>query len=214
MSDRFSELLPWYVNGTLNAEDRAWVDSYLASHPAARAELDWYQSLQTKIHDNAPAIPATIGLARTMQLIRGDQPTMVERISGFLSDIGLGPVTALARVRPMAALAAVAIVVQSGVIFNMMRQHAADEEALIRATKTVAVQEGPLLKLNFAPDAKEADIRLLLMSVQGTLAGGPGQLGDYFVRVPSGKENETAARLKTNTIVQAVALVPGLPTQH
>ena len=48
--------------------------------------------------------------------------------------------------------------------------------------------KGPLVKVNFAPDAKESDIRLLLVSVQGTLAGGPGQLGDYYVRVPAGKE--------------------------
>ena len=45
-TDRFDELLPWYVNGTLSDEDRAWVERHLAEHPDARAELDWYQSLQ------------------------------------------------------------------------------------------------------------------------------------------------------------------------
>ena len=51
--ERFSELLPWYVNGTLSDEDRAWVDGYLRDNPAAREELDWYQSLQQGMADSA-----------------------------------------------------------------------------------------------------------------------------------------------------------------
>jgi hypothetical protein len=52
---------------------------------------------------------------------------------------------------------------------------------------------------------------MLLVSVQGTLAGGPGQLGDYYVRVPAGKEAQAAAKLKDTPIVQAVELAPGIP---
>ena len=44
-TDRFAELAPWYVNGSLSAADRSWVDTYLAEHPEARAELAWFQSL-------------------------------------------------------------------------------------------------------------------------------------------------------------------------
>jgi hypothetical protein len=205
MDERFSELLPWYVNGTLKAEDRAWVESYLKEHPAARAELDWYRSLKTKIQDSVPQVPATIGLAKTMLLIRGDRPTLAERISAFFGDFALRPAMALG----MFALLAV----QGGVIFNMMQQ-AEEDEMQIRSLKAVAVDEGPLLKVNFAPEAKEADIRFALVSVQGTLAGGPGQLGDYYIRVPAGKEQEYADRLKDKSIVQAVALVPGLPPRE
>ena len=84
----------------------------------------------------------------------------------------------------------------------------------VRALKASVAKEGPMLKINFAPDAKEADIRHLLMSVQGRLAGGPGQLGDYFVVVPAGKEAAIADKLKSNPIVQAVALAPGLPPRE
>ncbi len=205
MDEKFSELLPWYVNGTLNAEDRAWVESYLKEHPAARAELEWYRSLKSKIQDSVPQVPATIGLAKTMLLIRGDRPTLAERISAFFGDFALRPAMALGMFAVLA--------VQSGVIFNMMQQ-ADDDEMQIRALKAVQVEEGPLLKVNFAPEAKEADIRFALVAVQGTLAGGPGQLGDYYIRVPAGKEQEYADRLKDKSIVQAVALVPGLPPRE
>lgn len=210
MDKRFNELLPWYVNGTLNAEDRAWVDHYLAEHPAARAEVEWHQSLKAQIHESAPKVPATIGLAKTMLLIRGDRPTLAERIMGFIGGIGTGPVAAFS-MRPALALGMLAVIVaQGGVIFNMM-QHADEDAMQIRALQAVRVDEGPLLKVNFAPESKEADIRLLLVSVEGTLAGGPGQLGDYYVRVPAGKEQQFADRLKSSAIVQSVALAPGLP---
>jgi len=201
-NERFAELLPWYVNGSIEAADRAWVDSYLAEHPDARAELAWYQSLQKRIHESVPAVPATIGLARAMNLIRGDRPTFAERFSAFFGNLGM---------RPGMALSALAIiVVQGGVIANMMNQ-VREDEVEMRALRAKDVQEGPLVKVNFAPDARESDIRLLLVSVQGTLTGGPGQLGDYYVRVPAGKEAQAAEKLKGKPIVQAVELAPGIP---
>lgn len=205
MKQRFDELLPWYANGTLGEEDRAWVDRYLDEHPEARAELEWYRSLSQRLHDAAPAVPETIGLARAMTLIRGDRPTWSERVSSFFAGFGLRPATAFAGLAIFA--------VQSGVILNLVSA-AREDESEIRALRASTVEDGPMLKLNFAPDAQEAQIRHLLMSVQGHLAGGPGQLGDYFVVVPRGQEEAIAARLKTNPIVSAVSLAPGLPPRE
>jgi hypothetical protein len=204
-TDRFNELLPWYVNGTLSADDRAFVERHLAEHPEARAELQWYESLQKRVLENTPAIPATIGLSKVMKLIQGDRPTIAERISAFFGDFGM---------RPAMALAGFALIaIQGGVIFNLMID-AQQDESEIRALKATRVEEGPMLKVNFAPDAKEADIRYLLMSVHGNLAGGPGQLGDYYIRVPAGKEAAIAEQLKANPLVQAVALAPGVPPRE
>jgi hypothetical protein len=206
MKERFDELLPWYVNGSIGAEDRAFVEQYMTEHPEARDELSWYRSLATKMQEAAPAVPETIGLAKAMTLIRGDQPSLVERVSGFFGSV-LG-------MRPAIALAGLAIfAVQGGVILNMMST-ARDDATELRSLRASVSHDRPMLKLNFAPDAKEAEIRLLLMSVQGRLAGGPGQLGDYYVTVPEGKEQAAADQLKGNPIVQAVSLAPGLPPRE
>lgn len=205
MNERFEELLPWYVNGSLNAQDRDWVDRYLAEHPEAQAELDWHRSLSARLQDNAPAVPATIGLAKAMTLIRGDRPTFAERVTAFFGAFGVRPVTAFAGLAIMA--------VQGAFILNLL--DAAREDAVeMRALRATDTDERPMLKLNFAPDAKESEIRHLLMSVQGHLAGGPGQLGDYFVVVPNGKEAAVAEQLKTHPIVQAVSVAPGLPPRE
>ena len=205
MNDRFEELLPWYVNGSLGADDRAFVEAYLEQHPEARGELDWYKSLQRRVQENAPAVPATIGLAKAMRLIQGDRPTFSERVSAFFGNLGMRPAYALA------GLAVVAI--QSGVILQMMGQ-AHDNAEEIRALNAKRVDEGPMLKISFSPDAKETDIRMLVMQVRGELAGGPGQLGDYYLRVPAGSEAQALKQVQAAPIVQAAALAPGVPPRE
>lgn len=202
MSQRFDELLPFYVNGTLGADDRAWVERQLADSADARAELEWMRSLQSRIQHSLPPVPATIGLDKAMQRIRGPQPGLAERVRAFFDLLGARPATAFA------GLAIIAV--QAGVILSLMQPHPEDS-AELRATRATAVTEGPMLKINFAPEAKEAEIRHLLMSVQGRLAGGPGQLGDYYVVVPAGREAAIAEQVKASPIVQGVTLAPGLP---
>lgn len=205
MKERFDELLPWYANGTLNDEERAWVDRYLAEHPESRAELDWYRSLSHKLRETAPAVPETIGLAKAMTLIRGDRPTLAERVSAFFAGFGM---------RPAVALAGLAIVaVQGGIIFNLM-QSSRDDAAELRSLRATVTDEGPVLKVNFSPQAREADIRLLLVSINGRLTGGPGQLGDWYVAVPKGQEAAAADKLKGQPIVLAVELAPGVPPRE
>jgi hypothetical protein len=78
----------------------------------------------------------------------------------------------------------------------------------------VRVPEGPMLKISFAPDAKESDIRMLVVQVHGELAGGPGQLGDYYLRVPAGSEAAALAKVQATPIVQAASLAPGVPPRE
>jgi hypothetical protein len=202
---RFEELLPWYANGSLGAEDRAWVDAYLAQNAEARSELDWYRSLQMRVRESAPAVPATIGLARAMRLIQGDRPTLAERIGAFFGNLGM---------RPSFAIAGLALVaVQGGVILNLLG-NVRESENEIRALNAVRVTEAPMLKISFAPDAREADIRLLMVQIQGELAGGPGQLGDYYLRVPAGTESAALAKVQAAPIVQTASLSPGVPPRE
>jgi hypothetical protein len=206
MNERLQDLLPWYANGRISAADRAWVDEQLAADPLARAQLAWHRSLRERLQEAAPAVSDSIGLDQALARIRAEKHTAdtgwAERLAAWLG------------LRPGVALVGLALVaLQGGFILHLLndRQDAAND---IRAVRAIEVEERPMLKLNFAPDAKEADIRMLLMSVQGRLAGGPGQLGDYYVVVPDGKEGAAAEQLRANPIVQAVSLAPGLPPRE
>lgn len=202
MNDRFNELLPWYVNGTLDEADRAWFERHLAEHPQAREELAWFRSLQTHLRQDVPTVSQTIGLSRTLHLIRGDRPTLAERVTGFFASLGMRPGLALAGVALMA--------VQGGVIHRLV-QPGQDDADTVRAIAPARVATGPLLKLNFAPGTREVDIRMALVAVQGNVAAGPGPQGDYFVRVPAGTEAASVDSLKANATVSSVTLAAALP---
>jgi len=209
MNPRLSDMLPWYVNGTLDADDCAWVEKSLADDPDAQAELAWQRALQAQIRDGAAAIPESLGLGRALQRIGAEPRPPVRRIAQLLAS-WLGA----AGMRPAAALAVLAVVgLQSGLIVDLKRR-VDDDASRIRALGASPAEDGPLLRVNFAPDTREADIRLLLVSIQAALAGGPGQMGDYYLRVPAGREEAAAARLSAEHIVQAVEVVPGLPTHY
>jgi hypothetical protein len=80
--------------------------------------------------------------------------------------------------------------------------------------KPAVVEHGPYLKVHFKPDAREADIRMLLNEVNSSLAAGPGQLGDYYLRVPEAQIAAVSHRLEGSAIVDAVAVVDALPPRQ
>lgn len=218
MKQRFDELLPFYVNGTLAEADRDWVEAYLREHPKSAAELKWYESLQARLREDVPAVSSEVGMERAMKRIRGERvhkatarpapsaSTWGERAREWIAAVLPQPV-----LRPVLAGALVVVVAQAVVIANLAGEN--DDSSQIRAVKGSVVDKGPYLKVNFKPDAREADIRFLLVEVNGSLAGGPGQLGDWYVRIPEAQLGAVTAKLKASAIVEAVAQVDALPVR-
>jgi hypothetical protein len=217
MKSRFDELLPFYVNGTLDDNDRAWVDEYLREHPKSAAELQWYRTLQDTMQRDAPAVSAEVGLDQVMARIRGEraparaaakptEPSFGERVRGWLAALAPQPL-----LRPALAGALAVVVVQGIVIANLATP---DNSTEMRTVKPTVVDPGPFLKVNFKADAREADIRMLLVEVNGSLAGGPGQLGDWYVRIPEARIAAAADQVKASPIVDGVARVDALPERR
>ena len=213
MKTHFEELLPFYVNGTLDADERTWIESYLREHPPAENELRWLRSVQAMTQEEAVPVSSEVGLERAMQRIRGERPasspavatSWVERLREWLSR--LVPPTML---KPALASALAVVALQAVVITSMVGER--DDTSPIRTKPPVNVAEqGPYVKVNFKPDATEADIRMLLIDVQANIASGPGQLGDYYVRVPAWQVDAVTAQLTASTIVEGVAVVDALP---
>ena len=211
MNDRLSELLPWYVNDTLDPADRAWVEAELARNPARASEAQWLQSLQSRIRENQPPVAATIGLDRAMARIRAERvrspgraarPTALMRVSQWFAGFGM---------RPALGAAAAIIVVQGLLMVSMYRTN--DELTnQIRAARPTVAPRVEYLRVTFKPDAKEEEIRLAISEVKGWLVDGPGTMGDYFLRVP-GATKDAEAALKRNPVVADVAKVDRLPTR-
>jgi hypothetical protein len=208
MRQRFVELAPWHVNGTLSAADRAWVDDYVRSHPEAAAELAWYASLQQNIRADAPQVTSDLGLERLLHRVRLERRPAARKPQGGLESLfgSIRDFVAGIGMRPAFAYTAAALVVaQAGLIGALLFDQQATEReyAQYRSMATIPAS-GPLLRVSFKPEAKELDIRGALVDVGGMLVGGPGQLGEYVVRVPPEKVEVAAARLRANAAVEAV----------
>lgn len=219
MKARFDELLPFYVNGSLSEADRGFVEDYLREHPKAAAELHWYQSLQKKLHDDAPAVSSEVGLERALHRIRTEGPPPArgrrpaspgwgDKLSHFFATLLPQPM-----LRPVLAGALAVVALQAAVIGGLISE--GDDTSELRAVPPAGMTEqGPYLKVNFKPDAREADIRMLLVEVHGDLAAGPGQLGDYYVRVADAQQvAAVSSKLSASGIVDAVSVVDALPAR-
>jgi hypothetical protein len=216
MHDRFAELAPWHVNGTLSEADRKWVDGYVRDHPTASAELEWYRSLQANIKAEAPVVSPEIGLDRLLDRVHAEKSRVGKRrtrqalhrvldpIMGFVESLFLRPAYAYA--------AAALVVVQTGVIGALFveQRRTEQEYSEYRSIATVPAT-GPTLRVSFKSDARESDIRTALVDIGGTLVGGPGQLGEYVVRVPLNRIETAAAALQSNPVVEAVRIARPAP---
>lgn len=218
MKDRFDELLPFYVNDTLPQADREFVEAYLREHPKSSAELNWYRSLQDRLKADVPAVSSEVGLERTMARIRAERgqtqrapqrrgERLGDRLRSWLAAALPQPV-----LRPALATALVVVVAQGVVIANLAVER--DDSSEIRAVRPTVVDKGPWVKVNFKSDARETEIRMLLVQLGASLAAGPSQLGDWYVRVPEGRFDVALRALKASPVVESAAQVDALPERR
>jgi hypothetical protein len=214
MKKRFQELAPWHVNGTLEPSEREWVDRYLRDHPEARAELRWWDSLSARIRENVPAVSAEVGMDKFMARVRAERRAsrpvtsigIVERINEFFARLHLTPAL---------AVAATLIVAQAGVIGGLLLQQRTEGDlSAVRTIGPAQIVTGPVVQVSFKPDVPEREIRSLLVSVNGMLVGGPGQLGNYLVLVPADKVKDAAEKIAASGLADEVSVLPHPPVRE
>jgi len=220
--EQFTEWLPWYVNGTLNAKDRAAMDAYLSNSSLARDEVQYYERMAATMQRRAENIPADIGLAQTLQRIKvspkteGTAPPThrtehnapdLDKPSWFQRLIGGG------WMKPALGCAAAVIVAQS-VLLVQQREDAIvyrGNPSIIGAKTLAAKSEAAYLRVVFKPNATEGELRLLLAGVNAWIAGGPGQAGEYYLRFTPDQIQGAMDQLNTSGLVSEAAPVSQLP---
>lgn len=201
---RFAELLPFYVNGTLEAADQAWMETYLAAHSEAQQEMKFAQILRESTRNTTSKVPETQRLERLMSELRASRPapSLLQKIVNWLHGMVQMPAPAL-------ALASVVILAQAGIIGSLLSSES--EREGFRGVRPECII-APAIRVQFNPDAKHADILLVLRSVEATLQNGPTETGALWLAVPKGKSlEETQSVLRSSPLVEEVVLVKERP---
>jgi anti-sigma factor RsiW len=188
MHERFWEVLPWYVNGTLTPEEAKAVDQHAAVCPRCREELAACRSLSQAVAQAGEVAPTPhpVRLARLLGRIdrqekgegQGGARAVLARLRGLFKPA--------AQPLPWMLAAQVAVLVLIGALLFWPRG-GEQSGAQFRTLSAPAALPAPqfTLRLVFDEQATEGEIRQLLLSVRGEITGGPSPFGTYTVAVPA-----------------------------
>ncbi|SPH18173.1 hypothetical protein DEA8626_01705 [Defluviimonas aquaemixtae] len=164
--ERVSELLPFYVNDTLDAEERAEVEALLSVDEALRREVELLNLIRGAVkEDEVDYTPGEFGLARLRREIDG-RPAAPRR----------------PRIGMVATSVAAAMFVFGSLIYLSMNDR---EPRFVQAGADASAR---VLVVAFRPSAQEQQISALLLGLDVTIIDGPSAIGLYRVAVPEAQD--------------------------
>ena len=165
------KLLPFYVNGTLDAEERTRIEALLETDAGLRDELAFLGAVREGVQQGAAASsPGELGLRRLLRDVRRERRR--ERFNRAW--------------RPaIAAAAALVLVLQFAVIARLT----SEPDGVFRPAGAAGEAH---LQVTFEDTATEAEIRALLRGVGAEIVSGPSELGIYRLRVDPPPADDTA----------------------
>lgn len=205
---RFEDWRLGYLNGTLSAEQKRWMDHYLRDHPERAADVKLDETFRAALREALPPASASDGLPAFMARVRADSVEPRGALRRWWQ--GFWPDGKVLGWQPAFAVPAVLLIAQTGIIAGMLLNWPdANPTAPYsdwRGVGSAAVASGPVLRITFKSAAKEADIRLLLVRIGGEIIGGPGQLGHYLVQVPGHAIDSAKKSVAADPSVEAVEI--------
>ena len=171
-------LLPWYVNGTLDDDERVQVEHHLAECAPCRQEAAWLRAVQEQFAEQADKDEVSPTLRRLHR--------RVARLHG-------APRAASAwhgREKTLAWLAAL----QAALILGLSVIVLHPQHDSYRTLSAPGSQDA-LLVVMFDPRTREAQMRELVRSSHARIVGGPTEVGAYVLRVPEARSAATRKML-------------------
>jgi hypothetical protein len=185
------ELLPWYVNGTLEGDEREQVRRELRSSLTCRLEYERLCRMRDLMQqDDAEHAAADRGFERLMTRIRRDQ-------------------SAPARWQPLAAAAALGALAFSIAWWGSQDPATAPATYTTLTTSERDAAEAPLLRVVFASGVPEETRRVIVAELGLELAAPPAADGMYTFVIPQDSDAQLiAAELRADPRVAFVTTPP------
>ena len=176
-------LLPWHAAGTLSRRDAARVEQALANdaelarrYDMVREELG--ESIRLNETLGAPSARAMQQLFAKIDAEPARRPKLSFSLTVWLTDFvtGLSPRT----LAYGASAAALAIVLQAGILAGVFVRESAVGPQLASYTQKENMGEGAFVLIRFSPQASVADISKFLEGNKATIVGGPAAGSGLF----------------------------------
>jgi len=186
--DQVQLLIPWYVNGSLDEPDMMQVTSHLERCPACAEDVRSSLAQTRTLNQAADAIPIALSAAsRHFAELRSRLPT------------GTAARHTTHRSRPRSARIAVTAALAALVATTLLWQGSRTYETLT----TTSASQGVVLQVIFYPETTEADVREVLLGLDGGLVGKPSPGGLYRFALHSADAAERAlGRLRASPAVR------------
>ena len=189
------ELLPWYVNGTLDGEELALVERHVAECPRCQQEVGALRQFQAAYADSEMAPDPAASLGKLLGQMNVPKECRRQRWSmRWLLGIPLiQPFSATTwqfrRWAPWALVAELAVIL----ILAGMLLSGGESQPLYRTLGAAAPspQEMGRLVVVFDPQVTEAELRRIVRSSGARIVDGPTVGDAYVLEVPA--ERQTAA---------------------
>lgn len=193
-------LLPWYAAGTLSRRDAARVEYALSrdAELARRFELVREELGETILVNESLGAPTSRAMKQLFEKIDAEAPVQRKAVSvGFATRVSEFIASFSPRTLAYAgAVAALAIVLQAGVIGTLIGERSATEPSLASADRTtMSVTGGVEALVRFSPQASAGDIQTWLEANDAVIVGGPAA-GNFRLRIASAKPDQAAEIVK------------------
>ena len=204
--EEIESLLPWYAAGTLSRRDTARVEDALANDAelARRFEMVREELGETIIVNESLGAPSARAMKALFEKIDAEparKPAVSFNLMGRLSEFmsSFTPRT-LAYAGGVAVLA---LVLQAGVITNLVSERSGQAPGLASAPITAPVQ-GVQAMVRFAPQASAAEITAFLSANNAMVIGSTAD-GNFRLLVPGkGDASEIVKKLSENKVVSSI----------
>lgn len=195
--DEVQELLPWLVNGTLDAADVERIEAHLADCPECQGELAAERQLAAAI-ESSPTDSEAAWDRMERRIQAAERPEYRPAPSLWRKRVPLGWAVA----SPAAAAAAIALV-----FFTVPSRQPADPQ--YRALGSPAVSEPANLIVQFQPSSRVSDMQGALQSVDARLVDGPTETGAYLLHVDLAKRDLALKQLRDNQDIALAQPIDG-----
>jgi anti-sigma factor RsiW len=188
------ELLPWYVNGTLEGGERAQVEAHLSACLPCRRELEAQRALQSAVS----VLPQDPELSRALARVHSQLDTAERGLLRRLWD-GSHP------------LLRGALAVQLALIVALTALLAMRPSAEYRTLSAqTGAQERTGIAVIFKDGRSEQEVRALLTQLGARIVDGPTQTGAYTLAVDAARRDSAIAALREHAAVK-LALPVSVP---